>query len=376
MFWERFASFRALLFVDLMICCAILFLVPYTEIDWIAYMQEVKGFLDGEMDYTRLRGDTGPLVYPGGFVYLYSALYYLTNNGTNVFLAQLLFGFMYVVTTAVVLHLYGISRVPFGYSIGLILSRRMHSIFMLRMFNDCIAMLLAYAAVYWTCWRQWALGALLYSLAVSVKMNVFLFAPGLLAVWLKHLSLLGTLCCLSLCAMVQLFLAWPFLVTYPAQYLTKAFELSRVFTFKWTVNYKFLDEAIFESKALGLVLLLLTIASWAYLWATRWAKRPVGSPRGIALTIMESNIVGVVFARTLHYQFYSWFFHQVPMVLALSCTRLHWTVKAAVWVGIEYAFSVYPSTSWSSSVLMGCLATLWLGMLVSRDDEGRHKMTN
>jgi hypothetical protein len=37
-----------------------------TEIDWIAYMQEVGGFMGGELDYTKLRGDTGPLVYPAG----------------------------------------------------------------------------------------------------------------------------------------------------------------------------------------------------------------------------------------------------------------------------------------------------------------------
>lgn len=33
-----------------------------TEIDWKAYMQEVEGFLNGERDYTKLKGDTGPLV--------------------------------------------------------------------------------------------------------------------------------------------------------------------------------------------------------------------------------------------------------------------------------------------------------------------------
>lgn len=33
-----------------------------TEIDWKAYMQEVEGFANGTLDYTRLKGDTGPLV--------------------------------------------------------------------------------------------------------------------------------------------------------------------------------------------------------------------------------------------------------------------------------------------------------------------------
>ncbi|KAJ3323866.1 isopentenyl-diphosphate delta-isomerase idi1 [Boothiomyces sp. JEL0866] len=34
----------------------------YTEIDWKAYMQQVQGFLSGEYDYLKLKGDTGPLV--------------------------------------------------------------------------------------------------------------------------------------------------------------------------------------------------------------------------------------------------------------------------------------------------------------------------
>lgn len=33
-----------------------------TEIDWIAYMQEVEGVVNGTYDYLQLKGDTGPLV--------------------------------------------------------------------------------------------------------------------------------------------------------------------------------------------------------------------------------------------------------------------------------------------------------------------------
>jgi alpha-1,3-mannosyltransferase len=34
----------------------------YTEIDWVAYMQEVEGVVNGTFDYYKLKGDTGPLV--------------------------------------------------------------------------------------------------------------------------------------------------------------------------------------------------------------------------------------------------------------------------------------------------------------------------
>ncbi len=43
--------------------------------------------LQGERDYTKLKGDTGPLVYPAGFVYLYSWLRWITKGG-NVLRAQ------------------------------------------------------------------------------------------------------------------------------------------------------------------------------------------------------------------------------------------------------------------------------------------------
>ena len=40
-------------------------------------------------------GDTGPLVYPAGFVYIYSLLRALTDNGNNIILAQTYFVVIY-----------------------------------------------------------------------------------------------------------------------------------------------------------------------------------------------------------------------------------------------------------------------------------------
>lgn len=36
---------------------------PDTKIDWDAYMQQVDMFISGERDYSKIEGETGPLVY-------------------------------------------------------------------------------------------------------------------------------------------------------------------------------------------------------------------------------------------------------------------------------------------------------------------------
>ena len=87
---------------------------------------------------------------------------------------------------------------------------------------------------------KWSLGCFLFSLAVSVKMNVLLFAPGLLLLLLQVSRNLQQVVyrLLVFCALPQLILGAPFLLTHPVSYLRKAFELDRVFFYKWTVNWK------------------------------------------------------------------------------------------------------------------------------------------
>ncbi len=65
--WDM--PFVALLLVfETLLSVAIVNFVSYTEIDWEAYMQEVTMWQDGEMDYTKIYGGTGPLVSEEGFL--------------------------------------------------------------------------------------------------------------------------------------------------------------------------------------------------------------------------------------------------------------------------------------------------------------------
>lgn len=58
------------------------------------------------------------------------------------------------------------------------LSKRLHSIYLLRLFNDGFAVAGLFLAIYAYQRRQWALGSLLFTLAVGVKMSVLLAFPA------------------------------------------------------------------------------------------------------------------------------------------------------------------------------------------------------
>ncbi|XP_068810778.1 dol-P-Man:Man(5)GlcNAc(2)-PP-Dol alpha-1,3-mannosyltransferase isoform X3 [Struthio camelus] len=139
--------------------------VPYTEIDWKAYMDEVEGFANGTLDYTQLKGDTGPLVYPAGFVYIFLGLYYATGRGTDIRLAQYLFAGLYLLNLLLVFRIYcRTNKVPpYVFFFMCCASYRIHSIFVLRLFNDTVAMAILFLSVNLFLEERWSWGCLIFS---------------------------------------------------------------------------------------------------------------------------------------------------------------------------------------------------------------------
>lgn len=165
------------------------------------------------------------------------------------------------------------------------------------------------------------------------------------------------------------------------------------------------------SKPLSVALLLLHIGGLAY-FCKQWldaTQRATGgkriflyvegggsgtrpsttmlSPIYITSTLLVSNYIGICFARTLHYQFYSWYFHALPYMLwcqtnattrttaaaATTLTRASSlrggggggddgmsssssfsypiVVRIALLLAIEVAFLTFPATPFSSALL-------------------------
>uniref|UniRef100_A0A0D9UXC3 dolichyl-P-Man:Man5GlcNAc2-PP-dolichol alpha-1,3-mannosyltransferase n=1 Tax=Leersia perrieri TaxID=77586 RepID=A0A0D9UXC3_9ORYZ len=269
----HFAAF--LLLADAALVALIVAFVPYTKIDWDAYMAQVDAFAGGERDYTKIEGDTGPLVYPAGFLYVYNAIKFLTAG--QVFPAQILFGVLYIVNLSLVLLLYVKTEVLPWWALGLLcLSKRVHSIFVLRLFNDCFAMTFLHAAMVLIVYHKWYLGLLIFSAAVSIKMNVLLFAPSLLLLMLKAMSIKGVLFALLGAAALQVLLGMPFLLSHPVEYISQAFNLGRVFIHFWSVNFKFVPEKFFVSKELAVALLVLHLTTLVVFAHYKWLNHEGG----------------------------------------------------------------------------------------------------
>ena len=382
----------AILTFESLFCLVIVAKVTYTEIDWVAYMSEVEGYLSGEFDYTKLSGGTGPLVYPAGFLYTYQFLRSITENGTAIKTAQYCFAGVYIANTAIMLKIYNIiypntsTTNTWKFTISSLLlccSKRIHSIYVLRCFNDTISTLLLNLAVLLflspglSLPRRNHVASFVYSLSVSIKMNTLLYSPAILLYYLHSTTPLHTFLSLLICATTQLVLGYPFLSTYPLQYLRKAFELDRVFTYKWTVNLKFLPESTFTSKPWSLLVFLLHVGSLAvlvrkYLSPTHLLNKRcnrVLNPLYTALLLFSCNFLGIAFSRTLHYQFYCWYFDSLPLLIMEGwekrCGGLWRGVGFTVGVMgmIEYAFNVFPATGGSSAVLQIAHGVVLVGVM-------------
>jgi len=384
----------ALLVVDAVFCTGIIWKIPYTEIDWRAYMEQVSQFVAGERDYTLIKGGTGPLVYPGFHVYIYTGLYWLTDEGRNIVLAQQLFALLYMATLALVMSCYWKAKVPPYVFPLLILSKRLHSVFMLRCFNDCFAAFFLWITIYLFQRKWWTAGALSYSLGLGVKMTLLLDLPAVAIILFLAKGLSGSLKLAALMAQVQYIIAQTFLRKNAKGYLSRAFELSRQFLFKWTVNWRFLGEEIFLNRRFALTLLVGHVSFLIRFILNKWLK-PAGkpayaivipllqfktpftaqeeyqiasrlTPAYVTTTILTANLLGLLFARTLHYQFYAYIAWATPYLMWKA--GAHPVLQYTLWALQEWAWNVYPSTPASSGVVVAVLA-ITVGLVYLQKDD-------
>lgn len=347
--------------------------VSYTEIDYKTYIQQVQIFLSGERDYARIIGDSGPLVYPAGFLYIYSGIYYICKD--SILYGQLLFALVQTLSLWLVQRLYAGSSRPTWILGLLLLSKRIQSIYTLRMFNDTIAMLLLYVSLFGLKKKYYIGSGILFSLSVSVKMNILLFGPGYGIVLLGLIGFISTIKVLCIMFGVQILVGLPFLLENYSSYLSKAFEFNRVFDYRWTVNWKFIGEKVFYSGGFSRALLVLHLTTLLIFLVKKWGfsfKIKKRTWDEILLIIFTSNFIGIIWARSLHYQFYSWYFYTLPFIIWSFPASLF--SRLGVMLVIEMCWNVFPATFYSSFGLFLCHLWIIAGLLSSRSIKHRENI--
>lgn len=259
---------------------------------------------------------------------------------------------------------------------------------MLRCFNDCFATFFLWLSIYLFQHGSWLTGSLIYSWGVGIKMSLLLILPAVAILIFFTQGILGTLATVGSMGALQALIAVPFL-QYPWAYLSRAFEFSRQFFFKWTVNWRFVGEETFLSKQFSYTLLALHASVLLTFIFTRWLPptrktipdilratfnregkgRDWGplfrefTPEYILTTILTANVVGLLFARSLHYQFYAYLAWSTPYLLWRS--GQHPVSQYILWAVQEWAWNVFPSTNISSAVVVGVMAItvalVWFG---------------
>ena len=242
---------------------------------------------------------------------------------------------------------------------------------------------------YLTCSLTWSTGLhnyishceLLWPDMIASSLLVAKVTLAQAATWKDILS--GT----AAAVLLQLLLGLPFLLQHPGSYLNKAFEFSRIFLLKWSVNWAFLPESIFRSKALAVCLVSTHLGLLLLFAHYKWCQEDGGLLRllmqrlqgkgklratseqddvqgfhakRILAVVFSGNFIGIVCARTLHFQFYSWYFHMLPFLLWHA--RISTPLRITLFVCIELVWNTFPPSFLSSSLLLTCHLTLLLAL--------------
>ena len=228
-------------------------------------------------------------------------------------------------------------------------------------------------------------------------MNVLLYVPAYAFILLHQCG--GGVCFWShiifglIGFQVVVGLPFIFLPSFSTQYFANAFQFNRTFSYEWTVNWKFIPELFFQSRHFSLILLSLHV-SLVGLFLFKYGKIPIPvilskvfllsrektvlfsggkhlrlstadvyslTPNQIVHLMFGSHFIAICFCRSLHYQFYNWYFFSLPYLLYCLETRLRsflprklvFVFLVLLWALLELCWNIFPANAFSSSLLFG-----------------------
>ncbi|KAK6040666.1 ALG3 protein [Cooperia oncophora] len=263
----------AVFLVDAVITFFIIQKVPYTEIDWSTYMQQVECYTVKQIrNYSEIGGDTGPVVYPAGHLWTYGVLHALTSGGKDIRTAQYIFMCLYLLNLLAVLRLYYKSNKVF---IGLPF-----------LIHDPVSYIR----------RSFDLGRVFCSM-MTVELAPF---------------------CLKSFHFVILHLQIGARRLKQRSTAKHNSDFSDLFISPTSLDPTIISSSGFVIVWVSYVVQILRRCADLAHRGVSWHQNKI---RKTLFALFSANLIGITFARSLHYQFYSWYYHQLPFLLFWNSHR-------------------------------------------------------
>jgi alpha-1,3-mannosyltransferase len=192
-----------------------------------------------------------------------------------------------------------------------------------------------------------AISILCFSVGASIKMNALLWAPGVAYHFLMQIGLKKTLLAARAGLLWQLLVGSPFLLTYPRSYIKNSWNLGRQFAWFNSVNWKWLPRSVFYSHWFHATLMCLHLFFLAViLYEARYDRSALPTPASdkkpisnfhTSAMLCATHFTGFIFARNLHYSFYIWVFHTLPLLYHAG--GVPWSIRPFLALAIEIAYN-------------------------------------
>ena len=265
-----------------------------------------------------------------------------------------------------------------------------------RLFNDIFSMIYMYSCIYFLIkYRKnsFFIATLLYSIAISAKINTLLFLPGIAYIYIKAKGPLFLISQLIFIVFFQFFVGLPFILHNPANYFNKSFDFSRNFEFSESLNWQMIPESIFSNRIFHktlltlhvLLLLLFLLLKWEKpanlmdffrkmrlnAWGLNAELRPLNKNFMIRVVFI-CNLIGILCCRSIHYQFLVWYFSTLPFLVWQ--TKLPIYLKVGMMLSFNYGWSYQRSSSKSIFLLVFHLSLLFLLAVYDKKVEKSEKV--
>ena len=299
-------------------------------------MQQVDIHLKkNEFNYAELKGENGTANYPACFLYLYTLFYFITYEGQNIFLAQIIKTFLYALyqyfTHRIYKLLFPKKLIPY-FSLALFLQLTNLGCSVISLFNDIFISLPMAVSILRFMEQKTMQGIIWFVIASTFKIGAVFYLPATLLVITLMSGLSNVIVFVIILIGTQVAISLPFTTVNKQAYIEQNFNFSTIYPPTNTNSWNFLHDDFYYSDIRILTQKYLLVFSLIYFLLFKWTRPGrffqdvrllpffkggyrYQSPRKQMMIFGTCSLLFQFWSACLHIQFIQWTEMLVPALI-------------------------------------------------------------